>query len=53
MLSLTIYTLDAPTYKELIRSSFKKVREQEKSYQEYDCYLILKNILLISDECFD
>ncbi|XP_052818243.1 protein FAM227A-like [Mya arenaria] len=29
--------LDAPTYKEMVRESFKKVREKEKGYQEmYD-----------------
>ena len=32
--SLTVFTIDAQTYKELMKDSFRKVKKQEKEYQE-------------------
>lgn len=34
LFTLTMFTLDEPTYKDVIRESFKKVKDTEKQYDE-------------------
>ncbi|KAK3091138.1 hypothetical protein FSP39_017391 [Pinctada imbricata] len=35
MLSLTMFTLDAPTYRDLIKDSYRKARDLEKQYDNF------------------
>ena len=34
LFSLTMFTIDAPTYRDIMIESFRKVKKSEKEYQE-------------------